>query len=84
MLSDRNWNQCPTAVGIRTKAWLTEQRQFDAVKMICDGASIKAAASSLGYKHSPNFSRSFKSRFGTCLGEQSPTFNANELPNALK
>jgi AraC-like DNA-binding protein len=71
-------------MGKSTKALLAEQRQCDALKKICDGASIKAAASSLGYKHPTNFSRAFKSRFGICPAAQSPTFNANQPLNALK
>jgi len=71
-------------MGKSTKAWLAEQRQCDAFKMIGDGASIKEAASSLGYKHPTNFSRSFKSRFGICPGAQSPTFKVKQPPNALK
>jgi AraC-like DNA-binding protein len=67
-----------------TKAWLAEQRQCHGLQLISDGASIKAVASSLGYKHPTNFSRSFKSRFSICPCGQVPIFNGKDTTNALK
>ena len=48
------------------KVWLTEQRQKQALKLLCDGTSVKAAASVLGYRHASTFTREFKKLSGTC------------------
>ena len=53
--------------GLRPKAWLAEQRQLQAVKLLKEGSSVKEIAANLGYKHSTHFSRDFKGRWGHCL-----------------
>ena len=52
--------------GKSPKAWLLEQRQLIAREKLKEGLSVKEAASALGYKHSNNFSRSFKEFWGRC------------------
>jgi transcriptional regulator GlxA family with amidase domain len=51
-------------IGKRPKAWLSEQRQLDAVEVLKKSSCIKEAASNLCYKHVHHFSRDFKARWG--------------------
>jgi AraC-like DNA-binding protein len=53
-------------------AWLAEQRQHQAIKILQDGSPIKETAMRLGYKHQTNFTRKFKEFWGTCPSLQSP------------
>jgi AraC-like DNA-binding protein len=62
-------------MGKNTKVWLDEQRQHQAVKLLCDGSSIKEAASSLGYSQPNNFSRQYKKYWGHLPSQQ--TLNNN-------
>ena len=53
-------------------AWLAEQRQHNAIELLCDGSSIKETAAFLGYKQQTNFTRKFKEFWGACPSLQSP------------
>jgi AraC-like DNA-binding protein len=53
-------------MGKTPKAWLLEQRQKQAVELLCDGTSVKEAASLLGYQHASTFTREFKKSSGQC------------------
>jgi AraC-like DNA-binding protein len=55
----KNHNQTP-------EAWLMERRWRQALEILHHGASVKFAASELGYRHSNTFSREFKKQFGQC------------------
>jgi AraC-like DNA-binding protein len=55
-------------MGKNPKAWLAEQRQHQAVKLLRDGSSVKETAAYLGYTQANNFSREFKKYWA-----QSPT-----------
>jgi AraC-like DNA-binding protein len=46
------------------KAWLSEQRQQRAIKLLQDGSTVKEMSSNLGYKHTQHFSRDFKAFWG--------------------
>ena len=48
------------------KAWLTAQRQKQAVGLLLGGFMVKQASSQLGYKNPETFSREFKKRCGKC------------------
>jgi transcriptional regulator GlxA family with amidase domain len=60
-------------MGKNTKTWLAEQRQRNARELLCDGSSIKATASCLGYKQPTNFTRKYKDHWGICPSLQPPT-----------
>jgi AraC-like DNA-binding protein len=47
-------------------AWLSEQRQHQAVELLRNGSSVKETALYLGYKQSTNFTRKFKKHWGRC------------------
>jgi transcriptional regulator GlxA family with amidase domain len=52
-------------MGKSPKAWISEQRQNRAVKLLRGGkSSIKEIARELGYQHGANFSRQFKKHWG--------------------
>jgi AraC-like DNA-binding protein len=51
-------------MGKNTKAWLAEERQRHAHKLLHDGFSIKETAFWLGYKQSTNFTRKHKRPLG--------------------
>jgi AraC-like DNA-binding protein len=53
-------------LGKTPKAWLAEQRQKQAIELLCDGTSVKEAASRLGYQHASTFTRVFKKLSGQC------------------
>jgi len=59
-------------IGRSTKLWLAEQRQQYALELMRHGYSIKETASRLGYKQSTNFTRQFKSHWGTCPSRNPP------------
>jgi AraC-like DNA-binding protein len=48
------------------KAWLSEQRQQRAIKLLQDGSSVKETAGRLDYKHPHHLSRDFKEHWGNC------------------
>lgn len=56
----------PKTHGMSPKAWLTEQRQKQAIDLLRDGTSVKEAASLLGYHHASSFAREFKKHSGRC------------------
>lgn len=56
-------------IGKAPKAWMTEQRQMQAVKHLRNGSLVKETASLLGYRHAATFTREFKKIYG-----QNPTF----------
>ncbi len=58
-------------MGKNTKDWLAEQREHDALELLCDGSSIKETAACLGYKQPNNFTRHYKSRTGISPSRQS-------------
>ena len=60
-------------MGKNTKTWLAEQRQDNALILLCDGSTVKATATYLGYKEANSFSRHYKSQTGTCPSQQAPT-----------
>jgi len=51
-------------MGKTPKAWLTEQRQYQAKAAIECGLSVKESAFQLGYQHPTQFSRDFKKFWG--------------------
>jgi transcriptional regulator GlxA family with amidase domain len=53
----KDMGKCP-------KAWLSEQRQLLASKLLLDGSSVKETAACLGYKNQHHFSRDFKKQYG--------------------
>ena len=57
-------------MGINTKTWLAEQRQRNALELLCDGSTVKETATYLGYKEPNSFSRHYKSQTGTCPSQQ--------------
>jgi len=59
-------------LGRSTKIWLAEQRQLNALELLCDGSSIKETAACLGYKQQTNFTRKYKSETGICPSLQPP------------
>jgi AraC-like DNA-binding protein len=58
-------------MGKNPKDWLAEQRQHNALKLLCNGSSIKETAACLGYKQPNNFTRHYKSRTGISPSRQS-------------
>jgi AraC-like DNA-binding protein len=48
-------------LGKTPRKWLTEQRLQQANELIIEGASVKQAAYSLGYRHATNLTRILKS-----------------------
>jgi AraC family transcriptional activator FtrA len=56
-------------MGKTPKKWISEQRQFHAVKVLKECSCIKETASNLGYKHTHHFSRDFKAHWGYCPAE---------------
>jgi AraC-like DNA-binding protein len=71
-------------MGKNTKAWLAEQRQCQAVQLLCDGFSIKEPASCLSYKQPANFAHKYKNHWGICLSLQPPTINPAQTKNVCK
>lgn len=59
-------------MGKSTKAWLAEQRQHNAIELLCDGSSIKETATCLGYKQQGSLTRIYKKHFGICPSEHQP------------
>jgi len=59
-------------MGKNTKTWLAEQRQHNALELLCDGSSIKETAACLGYKQQTNFTRQYKCKTGACPSLQPP------------
>jgi AraC-like DNA-binding protein len=53
-------------MGKTPKVWLTEQRQYRAVKIIQSGIPVKQAAAQLAYDHPNQFSREFHKFWGYC------------------
>ena len=58
-------------------AWLAEQRQNEAIRLLRDGSSIKETAACLGYKQQTNFTRKFKEFWGTPPSLQAPVLGRN-------
>ena len=54
------------SVGKPPKAWMTEQRQKKAMKLLREGSFVKETASQLGYKQANSFAREFKKLSGQC------------------
>jgi AraC-like DNA-binding protein len=52
-----------------TQRWLNDVRILDAHRLLCEGASVKMAAYTLGFKQVSHFSRVFKEYYGFCPGE---------------
>lgn len=57
---------CLETRGQKPKVWLTEQRQTQALELLCDGSSVKETAAALGYPHANHFSRDFQAFWGQC------------------
>jgi len=53
-------------MGKSPKAWLSEQRQQQAVILLQNGSSVKVTAGNLGYKHPNNLTNGFKKHWGYC------------------
>ena len=70
--------------GKSPKAWLNEDRQRRMDQMIRSGVPVKAAASSLGFKHPTNFTRFFKKRFGVCPSLHWPQPSPVQAQNVRK
>ena len=58
-------------MGKSPKAWLSEQRQQQAGKLMDNGSSVKAAAELLDFKHSNHLTNAFKKHWGSCPSERS-------------
>jgi AraC-like DNA-binding protein len=61
---------CLKEMGKSPKAWLSEQRQQQAAKLLHDGCSVKETAGNLDYKHSTHLSRDYKGHWGCCPTEK--------------
>jgi transcriptional regulator GlxA family with amidase domain len=59
-------------MGKSPKAWLTEQRQYQAQKAIQTGLSVKEVAFQLNYEHANQFSREFHKFWGYCPASPMP------------
>jgi AraC-like DNA-binding protein len=53
-------------MGKSPKAWLVEQRQQQASKLLQDGSSVKETAQCLNYKHPNHLTNAFKKHWGYC------------------
>jgi transcriptional regulator GlxA family with amidase domain len=53
-------------IGKSPKAWLAEQRQQQAAKLLQGGSSVKEAAASLDYKNPNHLTNEFKKHWGYC------------------
>jgi AraC-like DNA-binding protein len=53
-------------MGKPPKTWMAEQRQFQAIKLLSSGCSVKETAIELGYQHPQHFSREFKKQYSCC------------------
>ncbi len=62
---------CLKTMGKSPKAWLLEQRQQRAAKLLQDGCSVKETAANLGYKHQNHLSNEFQKRWGCCPSDKS-------------
>lgn len=71
-------------MGKNTKTWLAEQRQRNALELLCRGSSIKETASCLGYKHPSNFARKYKNHWGICPSLQTHIFSPAQTANVRK
>jgi len=58
-------------MGKSPRAWLTENRQQQAIVLLRNGSSIKEAAACLGYRQQTNFARKFKIFWGFCPSQLS-------------
>ena len=65
--------------GKTPRQWLAEDRQRQALVLLCDGSSVKETAARLGYKQQTNFTRKFKKDWGAC-----PTIQSAERANLVK
>ena len=70
-------------MGKNTKTWLAEQRQHNALELLCDGSSIKETAACLGYKQQTNFTRQYKCQTGVCPSLQ-PSANHSQPTTVRK
>jgi AraC-like DNA-binding protein len=59
-------------MGKSPKVWLAEQRQFQALKVIQEGYSIKESSQLIGYEHPSQFSREFRKFWGYCPASPIP------------
>jgi AraC-like DNA-binding protein len=66
--------------GTTPKAWLTEQRQKQAICLLQDGLRVKEVAAQLDYKYTPHFSRDFKKHWGYCPKQ----INAGPIVNRVR
>jgi AraC-like DNA-binding protein len=53
-------------LGKSPKAWLNEQRQLQAIKLLREGSPVKAVAGVMHYKHPNHLSKDFKKFWGVC------------------
>jgi transcriptional regulator GlxA family with amidase domain len=53
-------------LGKSPKAWLNEQRQLQAIKLLRAGSPVKAVAGAMHYKHPNHLSKDFKKFWGVC------------------
>ena len=54
--------------GKTPKAWLAEQRQYQALELLRNGFSVKETAMQMGYSHATQFSREFHKFWGSSPG----------------
>jgi transcriptional regulator GlxA family with amidase domain len=71
-------------LGRNTKGWLAEQRQRQALELLCLGSSVKETASSLGYKQPTNFTREYKKYWGFCPSVKQSNAIASRTANVRK
>jgi AraC-like DNA-binding protein len=64
--------------GQTPRQWIGDLRFYDARALLEKGHTVKTAAVSLGYNHSPSFSRAFKQFFGVAPSGVRPASNALE------
>jgi AraC-like DNA-binding protein len=69
-------------MGKRPQAWLREQRQDQAIKLLRNGCNVKKTATLLGYKHATHFSREFKKHWGHAPTENGYDLGKNTVPVA--
>jgi AraC-like DNA-binding protein len=51
--------------GKKLKVWLAEEKQKEAIALLCGGFSVKETAAYLGYKQPTNFTRKYKKHWGS-------------------
>jgi AraC family transcriptional regulator len=68
-------------MGKGPKAWLSEQRQNQAIELLQKGCSVKETAACVGYKHATHFSREFK-RYWGCSAKTRTTLLSQSMAGA--